>query len=61
MYVQDEGSRNKGQKGYYVFQQVRVRGVDVYAADWGKADRPTQKQGLAPLAFIWIKGGALDA
>lgn len=34
---------------------------DVYTADWHKEDRPTQEQGLAPLAFIWIKKGALDA
>lgn len=44
MYEEDEGSWNKGEKVLVsIFQQVGVRGVDVYLDDQGKGDGPTQE------------------
>ena len=43
MYMQDEGSRNRGREGYCLFSAGGVRGVDVYSDDWSRGDGPTQE------------------
>lgn len=44
MYEEDEESRNRGEKVLVsIFQEVGVRGVDVYFDDLVKGDGPTQE------------------